>query len=221
MEKSLNEETYEKLKHDIMTFHLEPGDIISAQKIATRFSVSRTPAREAIVKLEKEDLVKILPQSGTYVARINTARAEQEWFVRMSLEVAMVDRFFENVNEKTIEKMEEYNNRLIHYDDNKESCSRVEIDNAFHQLIYEATGETLASDIIKTQMSHYNRIRYLAELNKSISSKTNDEHRSLIEAARNKDKEAYLNIIQRHIYRILGEEDNLRKIYPDYFGASI
>lgn len=221
MEKSLNEETYEKLKHDIMTFHLEPGDIISAQKIATRFSVSRTPAREAIVKLEKEDLVKILPQSGTYVARINTARAEQEWFVRMSLEVAMVDRFFENVDEKTIEKMEEYNNRLIHYDDNKESCSRVEIDNAFHQLIYEATGETLASDIIKTQMSHYNRIRYLAELNKSISSKTNDEHRSLIEAARNKDKEAYLNIIQRHIYRILGEEDNLRKIYPDYFGASI
>lgn len=221
MEKSLNEETYEKLKHDIMTFHLEPGDVISAQKIATRFSVSRTPAREAIVKLEKEDLVRILPQSGTYVARINTARAEQEWFVRMSLEVAMVDRFFENVNEETIERMEEYNNRLIHYDDNKESCSRLEIDNAFHQLIYETTGETLAADIIKTQMSHYNRIRYLAELNQSISSKTNDEHRSLIEAARNKDKAAYLDIIQRHIYRIFGEEDNLRNIYPDYFGASI
>lgn len=55
MEKSLNEETYEKLKYDIMNFKLLPGDSISAQKIALRYDVSRTPAREAIVNLEKRD----------------------------------------------------------------------------------------------------------------------------------------------------------------------
>ncbi|MDO5401814.1 MAG: GntR family transcriptional regulator [Eubacteriales bacterium] len=218
MEKSLNEETYEKLKQDIMTFRLAPGDVISAQKVATRFNVSRTPAREAIVKLEKEDLLKILPQSGTYVAKINTARAEQEWFVRMSLEVAMVDRFLENVNDDVIEKMEGYNNRLVNYDKSEESGSRVDIDNAFHQLIYHTTGENLAAEIIKMQMSHYDRIRYLAEMNQSISNKTNDEHRSLIEAARNKNKVKYLNIIQKHIYRILGEEGKLKERHPDYFG---
>ena len=54
MEKSLNEETYEKLKYDIMNFEVLPGDSISAQKIALRYNVSRTPAREAIVNLEKE-----------------------------------------------------------------------------------------------------------------------------------------------------------------------
>ena len=53
MEKSLNEETYEKLKYDIMNFRLLPGDSISAQKVALRYDVSRTPAREAIVNLEK------------------------------------------------------------------------------------------------------------------------------------------------------------------------
>ena len=82
MEKSLNEETYEKLKYDIMNFKLLPGDSISAQKIALRYDVSRTPAREAIVNLEKEGLLKIIPQSGTYVACINCKRSEQEWFVR-------------------------------------------------------------------------------------------------------------------------------------------
>ena len=56
MEKSLNEDTYEKLKYDIMNFKLVPGDSISAQKIAVRYNVSRTPAREAIVNLEKESL---------------------------------------------------------------------------------------------------------------------------------------------------------------------
>lgn len=91
MEKSLNEETYEKLKYDIMNFKLLPGDSISAQKIALRYDVSRTPAREAIVNLEKEGLLKVIPQSGTYVACINCKRSEQEWFVRKSLEIGMVD----------------------------------------------------------------------------------------------------------------------------------
>lgn len=217
MERSLNEETYDKLKHDIMTFQLAPGDVISAQKIATRYNVSRTPAREAIVKLEKENLLKIMPQSGTYVARINTERASQEWFVRMSLEVAMVDKFLENADDDTIARMEQYNSRLIDYDDKREDKSRVEIDNEFHQLVYTCSGEHLADEIIKTQMSHYNRIRYLAELNQSIISKTNDEHKELIEATKSRNRTAYLQVIQKHVYRILKEEDNLRKVYPDYF----
>ena len=183
MEKSLNEDTYEKLKYDIMNFKLVPGDSISAQKIAVRYNVSRTPAREAIVNLEKEGLLKIIPQSGTYVASINCRRFEQEWFVRKSLE----------------------------------KVPRIEIDNAFHELIYESSGEQLAANIIKMQMSHYNRIRFLAELNSSISVKTNEEHEMLIDAIRKKDKRMYLRVIKGHINRIFNEIDKLRIIYPDYF----
>ena len=54
MEKSLNEDTYEKLKYDIMNFKLVPGDSISAQKIAVRYNVSRTPAREAGMVCQKK-----------------------------------------------------------------------------------------------------------------------------------------------------------------------
>lgn len=170
MEKSLNEDTYEKLKYDIMNFKLVPGDSISAQKIAVRYNVSRTPAREAIVNLEKEGLLKIIPQSGTYVASINCRRFEQEWFVRKSLEVGMVDPVFEHVSNDMLDKMEELNSRLINYDKCNEKVPRIEIDNAFHELIYESSGEQLAANIIKMQMSHYNRIRFLAELNSSILS---------------------------------------------------
>lgn len=217
MEKSLNEDTYEKLKYDIMNFKLVPGDSISAQKIAVRYNVSRTPAREAIVNLEKEGLLKIIPQSGTYVASINCRRFEQEWFVRKSLEVGMVDPVFEHVSNETLDKMEELNSRLINYDKCNEKVPRIEIDNAFHELIYESSGEQLAANIIKMQMSHYNRIRFLAELNSSISVKTNEEHEMLIDAIRKKDKRMYLRVIKGHINRIFNEIDKLRIIYPDYF----
>ena len=157
MEKSLNEETYEKLKYDIMNFKLLPGDTISAQKVALRYDVSRTPAREAIVNLEKEGLLKIIPQSGTYVACINCRRSEQEWFVRKSLEIGMVDSLFENANDEMLNRMTELNNRLINYKDGEESLARIELDNSFHELIYECSGEMLAKNIIQTQMSHYNQ----------------------------------------------------------------
>ena len=217
MEKSLNEETYEKLKYDIMNFKLLPGDIISAQKVALRYDVSRTPAREAIVNLEKEGLLKIIPQSGTYVACINCRRSEQEWFVRKSLEIGMVDAIFEHASDEVLDKMTELNNRLINYNEQVESVPRIEIDNAFHELIYECSGEQLANNIIQTQMSHYNRIRYLAELNSAISAKTNDEHDMLIEAIRNKDKRKYLRVIKSHVSRIFVELEKLKGKYPEYF----
>ena len=217
MEKSLNEETYEKLKYDIMNFKLLPGDTISAQKVALRYDVSRTPAREAIVNLEKEGLLKIIPQSGTYVACINCRRSEQEWFVRKSLEIGMVDSLFENANDEMLNRMTELNNRLINYKDGEESLARIELDNSFHELIYECSGEMLAKNIIQTQMSHYNRIRYLAELNSAISAKTNDEHEMLIEAIRNKDKRKYLRVIKAHLNRFFDELEKLKGLYPQYF----
>ena len=136
-----------------MNFEVLPGDSISAQKIALRYNVSRTPAREAIVNLEKEGLLKVIPQSGTYVACINCKRSEQEWFVRKSLEIGMIDAIFKNASADMLDKMAELNNRLINYDEETESIPRIEIDNEFHQLIYECSGEQLAKNIIKTQMS--------------------------------------------------------------------
>ena len=200
-----------------MNFKLLPGDIISAQKVALRYDVSRTPAREAIVNLEKEGLLKIIPQSGTYVACINCRRSEQEWFVRKSLEIGMVDAIFEHASDEVLDKMTELNNRLINYNEQVESVPRIEIDNAFHELIYECSGEQLANNIIQTQMSHYNRIRYLAELNSAISAKTNDEHDMLIEAIRNKDKRKYLRVIKSHVSRIFVELEKLKGKYPEYF----
>ena len=67
MERTLNQETYDRFKKDIMTFACKPGEPVSAAKLADRYHVSRTPAREALVKLKAEGLVDIFPQSETGV----------------------------------------------------------------------------------------------------------------------------------------------------------
>ena len=93
MDVSLNQQTYDLLKRDIMTFNLMPGEPVSAAKIAERYQVSRTPAREALVKLETEGLIDIFPQSKSVVSKINITRAKQEWFVRKTLELGWLIHF--------------------------------------------------------------------------------------------------------------------------------
>ena len=59
---------YETLRDDILSLKLEPGKLIDETSLAKRFQVSRSPIREALVKLGTEGLTKTLPNKGTIVA---------------------------------------------------------------------------------------------------------------------------------------------------------
>ena len=180
MERNLNETTYQLLKQDIMSFALAPGEAISAAKVASRYGVSRTPAREAIVKLEKEGLVDIYPQSKTLVSRINLSRTRQEWYVRYTLEIGMAERFIRKVTQDTIQAMERNLRQMELARDEAGRSLYLTLDHGFHDIIYDTAGEFLAKEIIHTQITHYNRIRYLTDLTPPVREKTILEHRQLI-----------------------------------------
>ncbi len=216
MEASLNENTYLALKKDIMNLSLKPGDAISAAKVAEMYDVSRTPAREAIVKLEREGLLHIFPQSKTIVSKINLDRAMQEWFVRSTLEIEMVPRFIQHCNDAVIQQLVE-NLEKQKNADTEDAYNYFRLDNEFHGIIYEASGELLAKEIIDTNMTHYNRIRYLTDLSEEIHQKTLREHGLMIEAAREQDAEWMQAIVKKHIRRIHSDRNEVMKKYPEYF----
>jgi DNA-binding GntR family transcriptional regulator len=62
---------FEKLRNEILTLELEPGQLIDEASLAKRFDVSRSPIREALVRLGSERLIKTLPNKGTIVAPLN------------------------------------------------------------------------------------------------------------------------------------------------------
>ena len=62
---------YNSLRHDILTMSLPPGGLLDEVKIAMRFDVSRSPVREALIRLSAEGLVKTLPNKSTMVAPLN------------------------------------------------------------------------------------------------------------------------------------------------------
>lgn len=221
MNSSLNQLTYEYFKKDIMTFALKPGEPVSAAKIAERYNVSRTPAREALVKLETEGLVDIYPQSKSVISKIDIKRAKQEWFIRKTLELGMVDELFARVKQSDILKMRSFCRKMeeVAQSDktNDSEYEYLRCDNEFHAMTYHVAGQDLAAETIANTMAHYNRIRLLSDLDSVHKDRTVSTHEQLIRYLEENDKESYRNLLGTHLGYITQDIIDMKEKNPDLF----
>lgn len=88
----LSERVYARLKREIVFGRLPPNAKIVEREICEQFAVSRTPLREALLRLAADGLVIVKPQSGTLVAPITLSRVMAAQFIRERLECGLVRR---------------------------------------------------------------------------------------------------------------------------------
>ena len=88
MAQSLNKKELvrQKLREEIISGRLNPGDAIAERTVAEEFEVSRVPVREALIQLERDGLVEISPGRGAQVRRFNAGNIESLYHVREALE---------------------------------------------------------------------------------------------------------------------------------------
>jgi len=70
-EDSLSEQVYQSLKRDIVTGIHPPGEALSEKDLARRYDSSRTPVREAAVRLQQDNLLRVVPNRGYFVTKIS------------------------------------------------------------------------------------------------------------------------------------------------------
>lgn len=83
-------QVFDLIRREIVGATLPPGSPLSEHALSQRFGVSRTPIREALLRLAEEGLVQIVPQVGTFVTRISLAKVYEAQFIREALECAAV-----------------------------------------------------------------------------------------------------------------------------------
>ena len=221
MNSSLNVQTYENLKRDFMTLDFMPGEPVSAAKIAEKYNVSRTPAREALVRLEGEALVDIYPQSASVISKIDVDRANQEWFVRKTLEMGVVDGMFERITEDDLDNMRELNDNMREVSGKMTNPQMIyeylRYDNEFHTITYLAAGQELAAELVGKSMTHYNRIRLLADMQNVNKDRTLATHDQLIKCIEQKDKESYRSLLFKHLSYFKSDIEALRQSKRELF----
>ena len=84
-QKLITPQIYHFLQSAIVSVHLIPGAGLKEKEIIERLGVSRTPIREAMLRLEDEGLIEIYPQSGTYVSKIKIETVRESQFIREAM----------------------------------------------------------------------------------------------------------------------------------------
>jgi DNA-binding GntR family transcriptional regulator len=213
---SLNDVTYDAIRKDIMNMTLEPGMNVSVQKLSERYGVSRTPVREAIVRLQQSGLVEIYPQRKTVVSKIDLERVCEELFIRTSLEYSVVDRFIRRCSELVGDTMQELINKQKKYMDKEHFLEFFAKDNRFHQLIFETAGQSLSWKTIENVASHYSRILILHGKINGVSSVIDGNERMLA-AVRKRNGEDMRKTVMEYSDNLLEQVKSMSKQYPHFF----
>ncbi|MPY19072.1 GntR family transcriptional regulator [Paenibacillus glucanolyticus] len=214
---STREYSYHLLKDRILHLELEPGTKISEKEIADELNVSRTPVREAFMKLAEEELLDIIPQSGTIVSRINLRHVEEGRFIREKIEkeiVALACDFFPEESRFRLETNIALQDVCA---GNHNFYKLFELDEEFHQILFEGVQKERTWKMLQQLNIHFNRLRLL-RLSKDFNwENIISQHKEMYQLIVNKKAEQAMKVMESHLRLVVVEQDILREKYPHYF----
>ena len=183
--------------------------------------VSRTPVREAFVKLTQDGLLEIYPQRGTFVSLIDLKHVEEARFIREQLERAAVRVACEHFSPDDLQKLKENLAMQKHSVLENDYNRLFELDEQYHHTIVVGSGKQLIWSVIQHMKVHINRVRML-----SLAANYNwdlilQHHEMIYEAIRQGDAKAADLAMKDHLQKLTFEQDELKKQYAAFQGLGL
>ncbi|WP_249730622.1 GntR family transcriptional regulator [Paenibacillus sp. J2TS4] len=215
---------YEIVKNNILNMKLEPGTLISEKEISEKLKVSRTPTREAFIKLAEEELIVIYPQKGSFVSLIDLEQVDEARFVREHMEAAILRIACATFEEKDLLDLEALISQQVIYSGNsdyeKANLEKLHaLDEEFHRTLFIKCGKEWTWNVIQQMLGHYKRFRNLLLAVYFDWETIILQHMRIVEYIRNRNFEMVEQELRSHL-KTRFEKDALLKKYPNYFKES-
>jgi DNA-binding GntR family transcriptional regulator len=196
---SLRQNVYEALKNEILECRLPPNSDLREQSLAERFVVSKSPVREALLRLEQERLVTVIPRQGYRVAPISVEDAREMFGLRKVLEAACAEAAATDASDATLAALNAFRT-LPEGERGAGNDSFIAYNRAFHRAVCNASGNKrmarVAIDLIE-QMERM--VRYSVNAVEASASVLLEEHGQIIDAIQGRDRRAASRLIKQHI----------------------
>ena len=214
---SARDQVYVALREGIVSAELEPGRKLSENELADALGVSRTPVREALVRLRDERLVAIVPQLGTFVTLISTDAVADAAFVREALECSAIRLATERTTERDLEELQSN----LAAQDRAEASGDTEafdrLDEALHRTLCELSGREIAWSLSRRANGHLDRVRRLSLPEPGYLGEMVIEHRAVVAAVADRDTDRAEAALRHHLRMVLSSLPSIRAAHPDYF----
>ena len=208
---------YEALRDRIVALALPPGSVLQEKDFAEEFGVSRTPAREALLRLAEEQLVDIYPQSSTVVAPIRVSIVKDAMVIRDALERYSAGAAAQRADAAQMAGLDAIIIRQQMAADSGDIEAFHAADEAMHQTIAVISGHPNIWRVVKREKSNVDRMRLLSLRFEGRFESVIAQHRLIIEALRAHRPEAAEAAMHAHLGWVLPSLEIMLKRYPTYF----
>lgn len=209
---------YQDLRGRILRLELKPDAVLVRNELAEQYKVSLTPIREALQSLEQDGLVRILPQSGTLVTRIDPDALQQAHFLRLSTEVEVARRLATSPAPTRIKRAQAIvgmQSALIGDPDQMDMFS--ELDRNFHRTLFEGAGVEDVYAMVARRQGHMARCQRLELPGAGRMESIVSAHREVLEGIASGKPQKAADAMRRHLTGTITRVDAIKDAHPDFF----
>lgn len=191
---------------------LLPGASININEMSERLEISKTPLRDALLRLEAEGFVSIRPRSGIVINRLDLEDIKYLYEVIGALEAALIDSIFDQFDAARISTMERLNAVMRSAIENGDYVAYSKPHWDFHEMFVELSGNVFARRIItpiKYRLWDFPRRRYHQEWELMAC----DEHAQITEAIKAGDRQEAIRVIKELHWNFPYNEKFIRWVY--------
>lgn len=197
---TLGEKVYRALKRDIVHGVYQPGEALNEKDLARRYKGSRTPVREAAVRLQNERLLRIVPNRGYFVTQITLQVLSDIYEFRCAVECEAAQlAAFRGGSPEILRKLSQLA-AVTCRADNRQSCVRfIEADTAFHGTIARLSRNQMLIQAVYEARSQMERIMFAAIDIEYYGEAPSREHREILKAIQDRDPERARQRMHEHV----------------------
>lgn len=195
---SLKERAYNIIKEKILMCEYPPNMLLNEEVLREEVQASRTPVRDALSRLEQENLVTILPKKGVIVAPLSIREINIIHESRMLVEPYAVEQYGHKVPKEKYLYYANIFRKILEQDEN--SSERYIYDDEFHHEIIEATGNHYLIELYEKVCQQNRRLRILSgNGSKNRMCETQKEHLRIINACLEEEWQTAAEAMRNHI----------------------
>lgn len=194
----LSEKAYQLIKQKIITLELKPSAVIDEQSLMDELDLGRTPIREALQRLDSENLVNVVPRRGTFVTDISLTDLQKIFELRIVVEGFCARLAAQRVTPAQLAQMDAI---LEDLDQARPGDYRtlISIDERFHAMLYQAADNEFLAGVLNRLYDLSLRLWYLVLNDLDDVQDSIEQHRAVADALRSGDEDRAEALIKRHI----------------------
>ena len=185
----------------IVEHRLAPGTKLVEQNLATMFGVSRTIVRQALIRLEREHLVRLEPAKGASVAMPSVDETRQVFATRRYLEIPMIRDFAARASKSDVDKLREHLRREQGAIQQPDVRGRTRLLADFHVKIAMIMGNDVLAGVLAQLVSRTSLAAMLYQTRLSAEH-SSDEHVELLDAIEKMDPAGAVRVMERHLENV-------------------